>query len=52
MMESLKLRPQTVYAAVLEGGKNFEEMAPEYGMDVERFEETVKILKELMNNGN
>lgn len=43
-MESLKLRPQTVYAAVLEGGKNFEEMAPEYGMDVERFEETVRNL--------
>lgn len=42
MESSLKLRPQTVFSSVLEGGKTFEEMAPSYGMDTERFREAVR----------
>lgn len=37
----LRLRPQTVFSAVLEGKKTFEELAPEYGFTTEAFEAEV-----------
>ena len=37
----LRLRPQTVFSAVLEGKKTFAELAPEYGFTTEAFEAEV-----------
>ena len=39
--EARRLRPQTVFSAILQGGKNFEEMAPEYGLTTKQFEDLV-----------
>lgn len=37
----LRLRPQTVFSAILEGGKTFAELAPDYGFTTEAFEAEV-----------
>lgn len=39
--EARRLSPQTVFSAILQGGKTFEEMAPEYGLTTEQFEDLV-----------
>lgn len=37
----LRLRPQTAFSAILEGGKTFAELAPDYGFTSEAFEAEV-----------
>lgn len=41
MEAKLRLRPQTVFSAILEGGKTFADLAPDYGFTPEAFEAEV-----------
>ena len=40
--KALRLRPQTIFSAIRDGNRTFSEMAPEYGLSLEQFEEQVK----------
>lgn len=41
--KALRLRPQTIFSAIRDGNRTFSEMAPEYGLSLEQFEEQVKL---------